>query len=469
MSLFDFILSLLLALNPGISEADFSNVYSLLDDASIHSVVVEDSAFDRLSQLGDSGVMPLDLNSQQNGWLGDIRNALYGSSGTAYPIYSLVSSIAGHLYGGLGGTSTRYSAAEWLAQINLNTVNLQNLFSTGTFQGRESIYGLLSRLLSYLQPNPMTGVPSKMLDFLASIDSKLSTSSASGGWRDKELMSLFNPYLWSYEAANVSPFDLLSLFREGLFVSLWAQKGWGTIYGNLDHPVSFSELFINTSWAFRGLLTAGPGWSIVDWNGDLLELTEDMSLAGLFSRAMLGQRNYLVGVDRKTAFSFLSEDITQEPTIVEVDNMLDALGHIGTELQNPLQRLAFVFANPLDLEIKENVTENTESANDSFLKPGSPGSVKPSDITDAAGIAGGAGDFISAGGSPGDAFVQLGQGSDNWSFFSQQAMEDMLGNPPPMTVSEDGIPSNYELGDDGLYHILPAHLFEVDSKLGKGG
>ena len=56
LSLFDFILSLLLVFNPGISEVDFNNVYSVLDDTSIHSIIVDDSAFDNLSQLANAGV-----------------------------------------------------------------------------------------------------------------------------------------------------------------------------------------------------------------------------------------------------------------------------------------------------------------------------------------------------------------------------------------------------------------------------
>lgn len=176
-------------------------------------------------------------------------------------------------------------------------------------------------------------------------------------------------------------------------------------------------------------------------------------------------RSGLSGTDTATIFSFLNEDITTGSKSYAVNNVLDALGMIGTQLQNPLQRLAYVFANPLDLEIRENVTENQEAANENFFKPGSPGSVSGGNIKDAAGFTTVATDFLETGGSVSDAFAQLGQGSENWGFFSQAAMDDMLGSPPP-SARDDYMG---ELGEDGLYHLLPSHLYEVDSALGKGG
>lgn len=425
MSLFDFILSLLLVLNPGISEADFNNVYSVLDDTSIHSIVVDNSAFDKLSQLGDSGVAPLDLTSQQSGWLLHIMEALYQnglpSSLSVFDRLTDISNSLGYrvtnstLYSQLAGITTYLNRSlDSIDSTNSNFFKLfKQLFDVGGYYLR---YG------------------NDMLSLTADIRDNLDKLGSAPGWDVPLPDTFFDSASYTFFKGSFSPFHVLTMAYNTLCAGpviapnrlLYTTKGPVVT----STPIRFTDYIVQSFPAFY-------------------------------------ERSF--GADGKTAFSFLTEDITQDPTIVEVDNILDALGHMGTQIQNPLQRLAYVFSNPLDLEIKENVTENTESANDNFLKPGSPGSVKPSDIGDAADFASGASDFLQTGASPSDAFSGLAPGSDNWGFFSQQAMDDMLGNPPPSVVSDGELPSDFELGDDGFYHLLPSHLFAVDSKLGKGG
>lgn len=419
MSLFDFILSLLLVFNPGLSDSDFNDVYSLLDDTSIHSVVVDDSAFDKLSQLGDSGVMPLDFTAQDSGRLQHIMEALYqNGSPSMISVFDRLTEISNSL-GYRTTNSTLYSQLvgittfldDYLVSIdgtNSSFLKLfKQLFDVGGYYMRHG--------------NDMLALTTAIRDKLSSIDI----------WQGLFPVGFFDPVSGGSDSLSVSPL---------------------TVFVNLRNNV------------LRALYSV-PGSSFLTRDGPTT-LSIGASIPNIVGSGFLALDQDLLGRDRKTAFAFLAEDITKDPTVVEVDNILDALGHIGTQLQNPLQRLAYVFANPLDLEVKENVTENTELANDNFLKPGSPGSVKPSDIGEAADFASGASDFLQTGASPSDAFSGLSQGSDNWSFFSQQAMDDMLGNPTPAVASDD-IP--YELGEDGFYHILPSHLFEVESKLGKGG
>lgn len=427
MSLFDFILAFLLAFNPGISEEDFNNVYSVLDDTRIYSITVDDSAFDKLSQLAAADVMPLDLSAQQSGWLQDIMRALYSngsSSGTS--LYSMASAINNKLvYGTKSVAEILNSSYSKLSDFKSAYDSDFNKFYNGFgFTGQSSSGFLydssLRSLLKYM---------SRALD--ATYD-KISASSSAGGWDSAFDLSWFNPVDFSFSSQSVSPAFMLTSLRNDLLIA---------------------------SYIPAGVLTLG-------YDGSIYELPESFSFISLVSNGFSGLGFLLSGQDRQTTFSLLSEDITQDPDQVTAGNILDALGIMGTQLQNPLQRLAYVFANPLDLEIRENVAENQEAANENFFKPGSAGSVKSSDIGEAAGFASGAGDFLQTGASPSDAFSALSQGSDNWGFFSQAAMEDMLGNPPP-SVQSDDIP--YELGEDGFYHILPSHLFEIESKLAKGG
>ncbi len=426
MSLFDFILSLLLVLNPGISEADFNNVYSVLDDTSIHSIVVDNSAFDKLSQLGDFGVAPLDLTSQQSGWLLHIMEALYQNGlPSSLSVFDRLTEISN----GLGYRSTNSSLYTQLAGITtfldryLVSIDGTNSSFLKLFKQLFDVGGYYMR-----HGNDMLGLTTEIRDKL----DDLGSGSATDVWTSVLRTNWFDQTSWKIVWLSATPYEVLCDIR--------------------------------TQLASR--LTLRPNWNHLGPNGTVVYREGTLGLPELLSWGLLGLSSNIAGPDKQTTFSFLAEDITKAPTVIEVNNILDALGHMGTQIQNPLQRLAYVFANPLDLEVKENVTENTESANDNFLKPGSPGSVKPSDIGEAADFASGASDFLQTGASPSDAFSGLSQGSDNWSFFSQQAMDDMLGNPPPSVISDD-IP--YELGEDGLYHILPSHLFAVESKLGKEG
>lgn len=423
MSLFDFILAFLLAFNPGISDEDFNNVYSILDDTSIHSIIVEDSAFDKLSQLAGADVMPLDLTSTESGYLLAIMRALYaGGNPNNSSLFSTLHNdllydgytAARYLYfiDNKIGSVSGYTVSSLLKNTYDEIVAIYKELNNSTLNGRSTIYGLL------------TSLNTNVKDF---------SSQSAGGWSD----SISEPFQWydvatsTYIDSDMRPIQVLSYLR-------------GDLDRNLYGPVGFR--YLNS-------------------NGNESNLTSNHGYLRVIASSLLGLSANLSGRDKRTTFTFLAEDITQASEEVTADNLLDALGIMGTQLQNPLQRLAYVFANPEDLEIRENVSENQEAANENFFKPGSTGSVKPSDIGEAAGFVSGAGDLLQAGGSPGDAFAQLGQGSDNWGFFSQAAMDDMLGSPPPSTQADDF----GELGEDGLYHLLPSHLFEVDSMLGKGG
>lgn len=405
MSLFDFILSLLLIFNPGISEVDFNNVYSVLDDTSIHSIVVDDSAFDNLSQLGDAGVMPLDLTSQQSDWLYRIMQALYqngSSSGTSiFERLDDISDSLGYrftnssLYTQLAGITTFLD--RYLVSIDSANKSMLNLFDEGRFYHRYGNY---------------------MVNSIDEVLERLGELSVSGGWDMSLPLSFFEPYSWSAVTSSLSPFLLLGNIR---------------------------DLFLQTTWI-------APGSAIMGVDGNISAVESSMSFQNFLATSFLGQRNYLVGDDRKTVFSFLAEDITQEPTIVEVDNMLDALGHIGTQLQNPLQRLAYVFANPQDLEIRDDVSQNVDQAQQDFFKPDGQGSVKPSQIGDAAGISGGAAGALASPGSVGDLTSQINN-RDNFSFFSQITLGNLDTVPVVYSVDDDFI-DFYDPSNPALWEAL---------------
>lgn len=200
-----------------------------------------------------------------------------------------------------------------------------------------------------------------------------------------------------------------------------------------------------------GSVTASYGF---DWN--LSDLTAD-GFVGLAKR--------LSGDDRTTTFSFLPKDVTQAAVSVSVDNLLDAIGLVGTELQNPLQRLAFVFASDQDLSIRDDVSDNVDSAQDNFFKPGSGGSVSPDDIKDAAGFTQGAGGLLDTGASAGDVFALVNQ---NYDFWSKATADDLDSTGSPELYSDDPpIYESWAMDEDGFYVLYDPSF--VDNYLKKGG
>lgn len=189
------------------------------------------------------------------------------------------------------------------------------------------------------------------------------------------------------------------------------------------------------------------------------------NLSDLTADGFVGLAKRLSGDDRTTTFSFLPKDVNQAAVSVSVDNLLDAIGIVGTELQNPLQRLAFVFASDQDLSVRDDVSDNVDSAQDNFFKPGSGGSVSPDDIKDAAGFTQGAGGLLDTGASAGDVFTFVNQDYDFWS----KATADDLDSTGAVELYSDEPPiyESWAMDEDGFYVLYDPSF--VDNYLKKGG
>lgn len=210
-----------------------------------------------------------------------------------------------------------------------------------------------------------------------------------------------------------------------------------------------------------GLLSDGSVTGSYGYAWNLSDLTAD---------GFVGLARRLSGDDRTTTFSFLPKDVNQAAVSVSVDNLLDAIGTVGTELQNPLQRLAFVFASDQDLSIRDDVSDNVDSAQDNFFKPGSGGSVSPDNIGDAAGLSSGFKDSLSSPVSVGDFFTQFNSGS-NYSYFSEQSRVDLDTVSSPVAISDidSFVDDVLALDSDGDGYVS---LYDPDSLLDflkKGG
>lgn len=155
----------------------------------------------------------------------------------------------------------------------------------------------------------------------------------------------------------------------------------------------------------------------------------------------------LVGEDHITAFSLLvpGQDGGLIAEAQEVNNLLDALGLLGTSLQNPLAKLQYVLASDDDIELKDSQQENEDQFKEDFTGDGG-AAVKPSDIGDLADISSGFKDSFAGAGSPGDIFSVLND-QGNYGFFSQEVLNE-IEPPVPAAISAEPFDVDALMEDD---------------------
>lgn len=183
----------------------------------------------------------------------------------------------------------------------------------------------------------------------------------------------------------------------------------------------------------------------------------NVSFADLVNRGLLGLDADLTGVDGKTSVNLLSFDASGNAVVstVGVDNLLDAIGLMTQEIQNPLAKLQHVLADDSDIHLKNEVSDNVDQVTEDFTGDGA-GSVKPSDISSVAGFAGGIKDAFSGAGSPADIFSVMGD-ADVFRFFSQEVADDLdqTGAASARAAADvdsvvEGYMSAFYIDDDGF-------------------
>ena len=146
--------------------------------------------------------------------------------------------------------------------------------------------------------------------------------------------------------------------------------------------------------------------------------------------------------------------------------MFDILSVMGSALQKPLARLAYVYASEDDIIFKDEEKENEDAVKDNFFGDGS-GSVSPGDIGSAAGITSGIKDTFGGAGSSGDIFTVLSD-ENSWWFFSQEVADalDTTNSPAAAALSDDDPLEGFVAGEDGFYSVADSSLWDVTSYLG---
>ncbi len=227
---------------------------------------------------------------------------------------------------------------------------------------------------------------------------------------------------------------------------------------------AFSAL---SSW-LHSATAYSNGAHILNVNGKGQTVQGYVSLRDIIHKGLLGLSVNLAGSDKLTVFSLLSpgEDGGMESQEMTADNLLDALGLLGTHLQNPLAKLQYVLADDDDIKLKDATKENQDSFTDNFTGGGS-GAVSGSQIKDVAGIGSDVQQAFAGAGSFSDIFTVLND-SGNYGFFSQEVADALTTVGTPAAVSESSIMNDiledYDVDESGI--LVPKHsLFDISEYL----
>lgn len=193
-----------------------------------------------------------------------------------------------------------------------------------------------------------------------------------------------------------------------------------------DFITRFSLDFLNSHYSFDQY-ALGP-------DGKVIYLGDYPSLIQVVQAGMLGLSTNIAGSDKTASMTvWQGPDKTQT---LSATNLLDMLGLLGTQLQSPLAKLAYVWADDDDIRIADKNQPVKDQIEEDFVGGGQ-GAVSASQI---GGLADASSDFTSSfsgGGSITDVFKVIND-SGNYGFFSQ-AVADEIEPPLPATLSDEDL------------------------------
>lgn len=170
---------------------------------------------------------------------------------------------------------------------------------------------------------------------------------------------------------------------------------------------------------------------------------------------------------QQVLLDFISPDDGVSSQQYEHDNLAQLLAGGFSGLQNPLARLAYVYADQDDIDFKKAETPNLEAVKDDFFGDGQ-AAVKPSDIKDAAGFSSSIKDSFGGAGSAGDAFQAINDSESFW-FFSQEVSDslDTVNSPVLLSDDSEALFDQFSQDDDGFYSLIDLSPWDVSKYLGR--
>lgn len=228
--------------------------------------------------------------------------------------------------------------------------------------------------------------------------------------------------------------NMASLMRQGL-MGLASQQREAAGYIRLDSTgqVTAAEQALTvTSIIRQGLLGLASqqrefaGYVRLDRTGQETVSDEALTITSIMRQGLLGIRSLVSGSETDNVYSGSLIDNENKSSTFDATGLGPMLNKYLGEIQNDTGILTYIFASPLDLEMKKNSEGNMESVNDTFLSSDSTSGVKADNISDL----GDASDSIQAlgqtGVSPSQAFEQISADSSSiFSLFTAEAAADL--------------------------------------------
>lgn len=209
-----------------------------------------------------------------------------------------------------------------------------------------------------------------------------------------------------------------------------------------------------------GTLANGLYWSrsngaILSKGGTIIDsYSRDIPISQLIQYGVLGLSANLAGTDKNASISLLVPDSEGglKTQAVDASNLLDMLGLIGTNLQNPLAKLAYVWADDDDIRIADKNQPVKDEIEEEFVGAGL-AAVSVGNIKDVAGLSSGFSEAFSGDGKISDIFVVLSDG-ESFGFFSQEVADALDTTASAAGLSDEpyDITDEFWVDENGIVH-----------------
>lgn len=222
----------------------------------------------------------------------------------------------------------------------------------------------------------------------------------------------------------------------------WSNKSLKGLLGDISTAATYSAFSTKDSLFLRSDGRSGTAGSSGIWLSDIVRY------------GFLGLSTNLAGSDQTAAINLLvpNSEGGLKTQSVSATNLLDMLGLIGTNLQNPLAKLAYVWADDDDIRIADKNQPVKDEIEEEFVGSGS-AAVSVGNIKDVAGLSSGFTEAFSGDGKISDIFVVLSDG-ESFGFFSQEVADALDTTASAAGLSDEpfDISDEFWVDENGIVH-----------------
>lgn len=251
-------------------------------------------------------------------------------------------------------------------------------------------------------------------------------------------------------------------FTDSLTSANTSWYGGGQSVGDLLAVISRNQFSVGSG--LRALIANPVASMMLSQSGDKVTASVNQPLSTTLLNGFAGLATIMYGGERAVAVDLVNPDNPLEKDSFQTfTTVFGLLGYIAETQQNLLTKLQFVLASDDDIKMKQDEKENQDAAVDNFFGDGE-GAVKPTDISDAAGVAGNIKQTFDGAGSVSDAFTPVNDAA-NYSFFSQEVANELDKVSQPASQMDEDYLEMFQVDEDGFYSLKPSSLFDVSKYL----